>query len=428
MKEKIDAYVQEIKASPHGMLLTVIVVMICGFFVWASLSDIAQHVQGQGRIIPHGKTRSIQHLEGGIVREILISEGDRVEKGQTLFVIDNIDASTDFNEAEIRKNALAIRLVRLRSEKDGYKSLSFPEELQEKYPEIIRAEEQLFLARAEEFRKELAVLDEQTLQKKLRLDNLLSTRKNLNAELAVAQQQMQMNKKLVEAGAVAQSRYLETQSRVKNFQTRIEQVEKELPVVRAEQKEIENKRAQVYKQNEADIIEEINEVDFEKRQITERLNSFGEKVSRSHIVAPVAGIVNARYIDTLGGVIQPGGVLADILPLEEQLVVEGRIRTEDRAKIYLDLPVKIRLSAYDFRTHNAVDGRLVQISADSFTDRQERAFYKIMVQIDASSIPPDVEIYPGMMVDLNIQVNKVSVLESILRPFLRLREVALRKI
>jgi adhesin transport system membrane fusion protein len=161
--------------------------------------------------------------------------------------------------------------------------------------------------------------------------------------------------------------------------------------------------------------------------VVERLGNFNDRVSRTKVLAPVHGVVNARYIDTVGGVVQPGAIMADILPLEEKLLVEGQVSTEDRQKIYLGLPVKIRLSAYDFKRTGAVDGVLKQISADSFADQQGRHFYKIKVEIDAGALPAGVGIFSGMVVDLNVTVGRVSVLEAILRPFLSIKNQAFKK-
>lgn len=423
-----DCYdVGETALPSLSRLLLVVVLVLFSFFAWAFFSEISQHVRGQGRVIPSGKIRNIQHLEGGIIREILVQEGDFVKSGQDLFVIDNMDASTSLNEALIKKNELEIHLVRLSAEKNGYIDPVFPEHLATTYSDIVKAETQLFEARKRAFERAVNVLEDQKEQKRLKLANLVENGRNLEAELAVALQQLRLNEKLVEAGSVSQSKYLDAQSRVGDFRTRIAQIEKEIPVLVSEEKEIKNKLGQARKRNESDIIEEINEASFEKRQIEERLNSFDDKVSRSRIVSPVSGIVNTRYVDTIGGVVGPGEVIADILPVSEQLVVEGQISTDDRAKIYPGLPVKIRLSAYDFRQNNAIDGHLSGISADSFMDQQGHSFYKIKVAIKTDVLPEDTEVFPGMIVDLNIMAERVTVLEALLKPFLNIKNNALRK-
>jgi len=409
-------------------LLFVIILIISSFFLWANLSEITQHVRGQGRIIPLGKIRNVQHLEGGIIREILIKEGDRVKAGQELFIIDNIDASTNRNDALIKGNELEIRVVRLKAEKDNYSVPVFSEHLKKLYPQILVAEQELFQARKQAFKKEIDVLEDQRQQKRLKLDNLSEMSTNLRAENAVALKQLYLNEKMVKVGSVSQSKYLDSQSRVQNFQTRISQIEKEIPIIDAEIKEIQNKLEQTYKENEAKIIEETNKTSFEKKQIDGRLKSFDDKVSRARVTAPVTGIINARYIDTIGGVIGPGKIMADILPTSEQLEIEGKITTNDRPKIYLGLPVKIRLSAYDTRRTNAIDGTLTGISADSFTDQRGQSFYKIKVFIKSEEMPENMKIFPGMMADLHITAGRVTILKALLKPFMDLKNNALRKI
>ena len=413
------------KSSGFGSI-AIITLFLCSFFAWAYLSEISQHVNGQGRIIPSGKTRTVQHLEGGIINEILAKEGDVIEAGQPLFIIDNVAVNTERNEAQIKLHQLESRLIRLIAEKNKDETLSFPEDLKKQYPAILKSEVELFNARQEEFENKIQGLKDQIDQKRLKLENLENTRRYLGAELSVAVKQRDLNKKLFDAGSVSQSAYLEAQSKVSNFQTRISSIKKEIPVVKSEEAEIRSKLEQTNKEYEAQIIEDMNKAAFERRQIIERLEQFDDKISRSTVLAPVSGVLNVRYFDTIGGVVSPGGIMAEILPSDEQLVIEGRISTEDRPKIYSGLPVSIRSSAYDFRKNAIITGTLEKIGADSVQDSQGLPYYKITVIINQETIPEDIEIFPGMIVDVNVVVDRITILEAILKPFLDIQKNALR--
>lgn len=413
------------KSNGFGSIL-MITLLLCAFFVWAYASEISQHVNGQGRVIPSGKTRTVQHLEGGIIAKILAKEGDIIEADQPLFVIDNLGVNTERNEAQIKLHQLESRLIRLSAEKDNADTLSFPEDLKNQYPEILKSEVELFDARKEEFEKKMQGLKDQIDQKRLKLENLENTRGNLGAELSVAYKQRDLNQKLFAAGSVSQSAYLDAQSKVSNFQTRISSIKKEIPVVRSEEAEIKSKLEQTHKEHEAQIIEDINKAAFERRQLIERLEQFDDKISRSRVLAPVRGILNVRYFDTIGGVVSPGGIMAEILPSNERLVIEGRISTEDRPKIYTGLPVSVRSSAYDFRKNAIIKGTLEKIGADSVQDNQGMPYYKITVVIDQEAMPKDIEIFPGMIVDVNVIVDRITILEAILKPFLDIQKNALR--
>lgn len=412
MSEKLD-----LEQTSSFNVVIVISSLLVVFFAWAYFSNIAQYVSGYGRIIPSGKTRTVQHLEGGIINTILVQEGDRVEKDQPLFIIDNIATNSNRNEAKIKFHQLESRLIRLQAEKNNEDSLVFPENLISDYPNIIVVEEDLFFARRNEFKNKVNGLNEQINQKDLRLDNLRSTRNNLQSELSVAVQQSELNEKLFNGGSVSQSTYLDAQSRVNNFRTRISSVSKEIPITLAEKTEIETKIKEAHNEYQADIIEDISKASFEQKQLLGKIDKFDNQISRSTVTAPVSGILNVRYFDTIGGVVQPGGAMAEILPLEEKLVVEGQVSTKDRPKIYTGLPVTVRSNAFDFRKDNIISGTLQQISADSFTDQQNNSFYKVIVVIDRNSLPKDIELFSGMIVDINIVVDKVSILQILLKPF-----------
>lgn len=413
------------KSTGFGSILVISLLLSSGL-AWAYFSEISQHVYAQGRIIPSGKTRTVQHLEGGIIAEILVKEGDKIVANQPLFVIDNLGVNTERNEAQIKLHQLESRLIRLSAEKDKQDTLSFPDRLKKQYPEILKSEVELFQAQKEEFKNKIQGLRDQINQKRLKLESLDNTRRNLSAELAVAVKQRDLNKKLFAAGSVSQSAYLDAQSKVSNFQTRISSIKKEIPVIKSEEAEIKSKLEQTYKEFEADIIEDMNKAAFERRQIIERLEQFDDKISRSKVLAPVSGVLNVRYFDTIGGVVSPGGVMAEILPSNEQLVVEGRISTQDRPKVYKGLNVNIRSSAYDFRKNANIKGRLETISADSVQDSQGMPYYKITVIIDQETMPEDIEIFSGMIVDLNVIVDRITILEAILKPFLDIQKNALR--
>jgi len=232
----------------------VICVLLIVFFIWAFLSEISQHVRGYGQIIPSGKTRTVQHLEGGIISEIFVSEGDKVAKGQPLFTINSLIANTEQNEAKIKLHELESRFIRLQAQQKKQDNLIFPDHLKQGYADIIQAETDLFRSQQAEFKERVQSFEDQINQKKLKLESLANTRANLQSELSVAVKQRDLNKKLYSVGSLSQSKYLEAESRVGNFKTRISGVKREIPVVKAEQAEIKSKLAQIYKEYESDIL------------------------------------------------------------------------------------------------------------------------------------------------------------------------------
>lgn len=408
--------------------LVVSVACIIAFIIWSSIATINLHVRGIGKIIPSGKVRSIQHLEGGIINSILIKEGQIVKQGDVLFQLENVRAESERKEIEVALSALSIKKTRLQSERDFEETVKFLEEIETNYPEITAAEKELFKTRTAEFHEKQQVLKKQMNQKVLKLDEIKTTIANITKEMANAQQQLNIRKGLLEKGAISRSQFIETDSRVKNFKTRIAKLKKESPVVKSEISEIlslleETKQNWRYK-----IIDELNKVELDIQKLEERIKSYTDTIDRKDVISPINGIVKTLAFNTIGGVVKAGELIAEIIPVKETLIIEANISTEDRGKVWVGLPVIAKITAYDYSVYGGVDGKLTFISADSFIDPQNNQYYQVRVEIEKAELSANKPILPGMAVEINILANKISILDAILRPFRKLRDNAIREI
>lgn len=410
---------------PTFWLVLILVIILTN---WAAFSEIDEHVRAQGRVIPAGKARSIQHLEGGIVNDIRIQEGDAVDAGDVLFTIKNTRAEAGMNEVEIALHTQEIKKIRLETELKDTDKIKFSDFLVEQYPSVVESETQQFEARRQEFLERLSGLREKLKQKELRLGDLNARVKNLKAELEIATEQFEIKQRLLESGAGSRSQYLDAQSRVRNFTTRISQVQKEIPVVIAEHTETLKNLNEARQKYNAEVTEELTEVNVEMKKLSERLSAVADEVARTEIKSPIKGIVNKVYMNTKGGVMQPGQPLAEIIPIEENLIIEGQIRTDDRGKIWPGLPVAAKITAYDYTIYGGLDGELTYVSADSLIDSQGNEFYRIRVELNSTKLKNDQPIFPGMTADLNIVAGKTSVLRAIFKPFLDIRSNALQEL
>jgi HlyD family secretion protein/adhesin transport system membrane fusion protein len=411
--------------SYRPVLLVGVACMIC-FFGWASMTKINEHVRATGRVIPSGKTRLIQHLEGGIVNEILVSEGENIKANDIIFYIKNQRAESELQELNIALSALDIKRLRLQAELDE-KEPVYPEEMAEKYQEIIQSEKDLFAARRNEFEENVDGLEKRMKQKVLKLDELNTTVDNISKELSVAQEQLGIKMELRKKGAVSRSQYLDAVSAVRDFETRISKTQKEIPIVKSEISELTSLLEERRQKRFSEIGEELNKVKVDLRKIRERIEALNDQVERTAIRSPVDGVVNKIYINTIGGVIQPGGNLAEIIPLNETLIVEGRISTNDRGKVWPGLPVVAKITAYDYTLYGGIDGELTYISANSFIDNQNQQYYQVRISLDTTDFGEEKQIYPGMTAELNIIAGQISVLHSILKPFWNIRNNAFRE-
>ncbi len=412
----------------HSVLLLLISLCLTCFFVWAGVTKIDQHVRGTGKVIPAGKIRTIQHLENAIIREILVKEGQAVQAGDVLFNLTNTRAEAEMKEIDVAMNALLLKQTRLKAEFNQAKVLDFSANTVAGYDNIKEAGQELFLARRAELNEKIDGLKKRMKQKVLRLDDLETNVKNLAKERSVAQEQLKIKKRLRATGAVSRSQYLETESEVKNFNTRISQVQKEIPIVKSEISEIVNLLEETKQNWRSKIVEELNTVNIDLKKLGERVVTYSDAVSRTAILAPINGVVNKLHVNTIGGVIQSGQVLAEIIPLEEKLVVEGRISLQDRGKIWVGLPVAAKITAYDYSIYGGLKGELTYISADSFVDNQGIGYYLVKVTLEKTKMSEEKPIFPGMSVDLNILANKISILHALLKPLTQIRENALREL
>lgn len=402
-------------------------IFFIGFVAWASWAEIDQQVRGQGRVIPSGKARLVQHLEGGIVEKILIEEGQTIKAGDPLYHISNERAKSDLEELRISLASYDIRISRLKAERDKKSRIDFPDGARVKYPSLVRSEEQLFNSRRNSIREKLESMDNRYKQKTLKLSDLKSTVENLTKEKAVAEEQLAIKKRLFDAGAMSRSQYLEADSRVKDFDTRISKVQKEIPVVISERSEEQGLMEETRQNYYSEVLDDLKEAQLNYRKIAERIRSIEDQVTRTSVRSPINGVVNKIHANTVGGVVQPGQVMAEIIPIDETLIIEGRISTMDRGKIWPGLPVNVMITAYDYTLYGGIDGTLTNISADSFLDKQNQEYYNVFVELETDRLADGRKVYPGMVADMNIKVGKISVLRSILKPFLDIRNKAFRE-
>lgn len=423
-----DLFTETDRLWRYRPVLWLVVAFIGIFFWWASTTEIEQHVRGAGRVVPAGKLRTIQHLEGGIIQDILVEEGQSVERGQVLFTVSNKRAQSELEEFKIAREALRIKQLRLEAELKNADRVDYDRAVEREYPGIVESERQLFHARQSEFREKMEGIKKRMQQKTLKLDEMQTNIRNLDKELAVASEQLKIKTRLRNSGAISRSQYLEAESAVKNFETRIARIQKEIPITKTELSELVSLLEETRQNWFSTVGEELNGVKVDIKKLNERIQALQDEVTRRAITSPIRGVVNKRYVNTIGGVIQPGESLAEIIPVDETLIVEGRISTDDRGKVWPGLDVVAKITAYDYSIYGGVKGKLTYISADSFIDNNNKEFYAIRVELSTNNLANDKPIFPGMTAELNILASKVSVLHVLLKPFWRTQENALREL
>ena len=409
------------------LTLLCVVTMIVSFFIWAAVSEVDQHVRATGRVVPAGNARTVQHLEGGIIMKILVSEGDEVKAGDPLFQIANTRVRTTLQEGTMQSLSLMIRRERLLTEADGKEDLHYSDYLKREQPDFVKAESELFALRRQEHMEKINGLETRVEQKRLEVDSLKQRINNMDTEFTVLSRQVEIKKDLLDSGVVSEASYLEVEGSLARLNTSRSNTSMQVPIVEAEMAEVVSEIEESRRQYTLQAKTELNEVEVNLKGMQEKLAALSDEVERSDISSPIDGRVNKLYMNTVGGVSQPGAPMAEITPDREALVVEGTMSTEDRGKVWPELKTVTHISAYDHAMYGGLSGSLSYISPDAFTNAESGEFYKIRVALDTDRFDDERLVRPGMSAQINILTGKITVLNALLKPFTRLRSNALRE-
>lgn len=397
------------------------------FIVWASLANVDEAVKGFGRTVSSGQNKVIQHLEGGIVSDILVKEGEIVEKNQVMLRVQNVGMASTMRENSVKQRSLQAALVRLKAEVEDTE-LAFPKELEASAPEEVANERRQYEARKSQRFEALRIIEDQINQKQRSLEELTSKVGNLKRELATAVEQYGIVAGLQKAGATSANRMLDARAKVNRFTTELSTAEQTIPITQAELSETQGKLEETRARLRNEILEEMRKATLESTQLAERLKADADRMQRTDVNAPVKGVVNRLYVHTIGGTVRPGETLAELTPMDEGIIVEAKIAPEHRAKIWVGQDVKVKVTAFEYATYGTVPGSITDISADSFADEQSKnPYYRIRVTLGKTELNDAQRIMPGMLTEVNILTGKRTVMDYLLRPLIRVKEDAFRE-
>lgn len=411
-------------------LLWLIALFFSSFIVWASYAEVDELVRGEGRVIPSQRLQVIQNLEGGIVSEILVSEGALVEPGQILLKMDDTQFDSSFREKQLRALALQVRAGRLRAEVAIHDELLLKEELKsnQQAQAFIKEEQVLLQRRLDQLAGDHRVIRQQIEQK---LQSLEQTRVYLDQaerELQLAQKELDILKPLQEQGVVSEVEILRAEKTHLKAQSDMSRYRFQLPQIEASIEELRSKKEAETLRFKSEAQEELNKVLAELPRLSQSSGALEDRVKRTSIRSPVRGTVKQMWINTVGGVIQPGMDILSIVPIEDSLLVEARVKPADIARLYPGQRARVKFSAYDFSVFGGLDAEVVHISADTWSGEKGESFYVLRVKTERNYLGDEekpLPIIPGMVAEVDVLTGKKNILAYLLKPVLRAREVAL---
>ncbi|MGI6655750.1 MAG: HlyD family type I secretion periplasmic adaptor subunit [Desulfobulbus sp.] len=417
--------------QPHGgrLILWLIALFVCVFLIWAGFSEVDEVTRGDGKVIPSQQIQVVQNLEGGILGKLLVRVGDVVAKGQLLLEIDKTRFSAPYMESRANFLALKAQIARLEAETHDT-PFTVPKEVHEEKPDIGEREQQLYKSRQEQLKTKLQILQEQYNQRRQELSELRSRATEQERTLGLVQKELSMTRPLIAQGAVSEVEVLRLQRQASQMRGDLENTRVAIPKVTSKiaeaQKALEEERLNF--QNTAR--KELNEAHAKLESISASEVALKDRLERTEVRSPVRGIINQIKVNTEGGAIQPGMDLVEIVPLEDTLLIEARIKPADIAFLRPDQTATIKFTAYDFTTYGGLDARLEHISADSITDKQGNDFYLVRLRTSRNYLGNEekpLPIIPGMVVSVDILTGKKTILSYLLKPVLRARYTALRE-
>ena len=401
--------------NPHLIRHTMLIVSaaVMGFIVWASLAHISEVSRAYGEIVPASSARVVQHLDGGMVKEIDVVEHQLVQEGDLMFVVDGTGASEDVGELQTRQSALALQIERLHAQIDGRQPDFTAIAASDTDRDRERATyDSVIASRA----NERAVLRDQLAQKEQSAQAAGARANALSKNMGVAQSQYSMLSGLKDKQLITTPRYLESLRQLNETQGNLSSAVNEQHEAQAGISEYGSRLSMLDTRNRNDDYTQLSTAENEYAQNGQHLAKLQERAARREVRSPATGYVKGLKVTTLGSVVQPGEVLAEIVPANDQLIGDVHIRPQDIGLLKIGQPVRLKVSAYDFSRFGAINGRLTTVSASTFTDEHGEKYYRGRIEMDQPAMGTGHPLMPGMTIEADIVTGKKTVIGYLMKP------------
>ncbi len=429
MGETAAAALQGPPAYSH-VLIWGTLAFVAAFLAWAAFATLGETTVGEGKVIPSSQVQVVQNLEGGIVSDIKIRVGDVVRKNQVLMLIDDTRYASSFQENKVKNDALTAKIARLSAEVSG-KNFELTPKFIKDNPDLAERELTLFRSRQAElnantsaFRQQIDQRTQELKEKRGRLTQIQTSLDLLNKELA-------MSRPLVKAGAMSEVELLRLERQQNDLVGELESTKITIPRLDSAVSEARNKLDSYVAKFRNDALGELNQVRAEQEGSTATGVALKDRVERAVVRSPVTGTVKSVKVTTVGGVVQPGSDLLEIVPLEDNLLVEARVKPRDIAFLRPGQETLVKITAYDFSIYGGFPAKLENISADSINDEKKGESY-YLVRVRTSSTMPQrygqpLAIIPGMTATVHIHTGEKTFLQYLLKPIIKTKELAFRE-
>ncbi len=424
-EQEADEVMSRGKTQRAQKIVRASAVIVLLLIVWAALAKVDEVTRGEGRVIPSRQLQVLQSFDGGVVSEILVKEGQVVEAGQLLLKIDETRATSGVRESAAQGFALRARQARLTALAEGSAFSPPPMGGDPEEARILQGEKELYEAKRSELSTLLSINGQQLQQRQQELAEMRSRKSSAERSLELGQQELAKTKPLLASGAVSEVDILRLERDLSRSRGESEQASAQIARVQAAIGEAQRKieETEIAFRNEAR--KELAEVVGKLNALNEGQVALSDKVAKSQVKSPVRGRVQRLLANTVGGVVQAGKDIVEIVPLDDQLVLEARMAPKDIAFIRPDQSATVKFTAYDFSIYGGLDAKVENISPDTVIDERGNAYYLVRVRTTRSNFSEKLPIIPGMTAEVDVLTGRKSVLTYLLKPVLKVKAYAL---
>ncbi len=426
----LSAAVLSDSPAKTNILLYAVTLVVASLIAWANYAKLDERTQGSGRLIPSRQIQVIQNLEGGIIKEIKVVEGDTVKKGQTLVIIDSTGAGSSFEEGKSMINELRARTVRFSAEA-GIRSFNAgAKKERDLAPALLKKEKRLYDTKMIRKQSELEVLKQRLKQRKIELSDTRQSIESLKSSMEMMAREMELTKPMYEKRLVSELEFIQLKQKVLDKKHEFNSAFKNEESLESKITESENQIREIQSRHKAEAQEELNKAMAEIARMKNNQVAIADRVMRTNVRSPVDGTVKQLLFNTLGGVVRPGMDIVEIVPDEDKLLVEAKIKPSDIAFLYPGLKAVVKLTAYDYAIYGGLDGKVVHISADTITDDRQEEFYLVRIMTEKNYLGIEdnkKEIIAGMTAQVDIITGKKTIMQYLMKPILRAKNNALRE-
>lgn len=406
------------------LLLRVIAYIMLLLFIWAAFAEIDEVARGEGKVIPSSQLQVIQSFDGGVVEEVLVKEGQVVNKGDLLLRIDPTRFIATYRENRAEYLSLQARASRLQALTSNTE-FQLPQNILDESPDIADHERKLYLSNQKELDEQLSIAKSQLTQREEELNEVRAKLVQVSRALELAQQELNVTKPLLASGAISEVEILRLEGEVSNAsgekQQALAQEQRLISAIDESQSKLRETELLVTNKWRTELSEVLSKV----ASLTESSSGLADKIKLAEIRSPVRGTVQRVFTNTVGGVVQPGHEVIEMVPLDDQLLIEAKVSPKDIAFLHPDQEAIVKFTAYDFVVYGGLKGKVEHISADTITDEKDRTYYIVRVRTDRAGFDPSLPIMPGMMTQVDILTGKKTVLAYLLKPVLRAKQNAM---